>query len=296
MAEDIAALYSLPTLEPFLSTLSGYLSSPHPPPAILIHSPTNSQLVLPLLQHILTNITTTTTTTSSPPTIDSLLPNHAIVDLLQVYSPRQAFDRVLNQLAGWSGVQGEAAAAWDEARGAVSNWDGRVEGLHLVQPRPSKRKGIAGRDKGKGKKRARTEEEDAASIVQDSEEEQEVEQADEENAEQPRWHLEWDRSLLPPAGELGPVKDSVEAFHHSLRKILSLGADPSAEDQGYDDDDLFLRKEASSKKSKHRFIIFDHGEMLSDLAAPGNVGGAPKETGTGMTFEATVRRIGSLVS
>ncbi|ORY74291.1 origin recognition complex subunit 5 C-terminus-domain-containing protein [Leucosporidium creatinivorum] len=303
MVEDIEALKGLPSLQPFLQHFTALVSATHPPQSILIHAPTNSSLVLPLITYILSNLPSAPSHSSShsptQPTIQQLLPNHASLDLLQLNSPRAAFDTILNHLSGW---HTQEEPLWDPKRGGVSNWDGRVDGLRVDRVN----QGSNGKGKRKaptngtaaGRKRIRR---DDSTIIPDSETEDQEDEEEERvistNAEpSPHWRLTWDRTLPPPTqtGTLLPIRDSIESFHYSLSKILSLGApSPSSSTPPSFADSLFAPDE-EQQKPKHRFIVFNNGELLPDLAAPGNVGGAPKETGQGMTFESTVRRLGEL--
>jgi hypothetical protein len=295
--DEVEVLTQLPSLRPFLVKLASHLNSTCSPGSLFIHAPSNPSLVLPLILHVLESRRFYSNGNDDPPTIEQLLPKVAVVDLEEVHSTRQAFDRALNEFSAWAG---EGGGMWDEREGSVMNWDGRTEGLRVVR-RAMKRKSapVGGAQGGKRKKRARKdfeEEGDDELVVEDSLEEEPAEQ---EHSFQ--WALEWDRTIPPTRESMAPIPDTIESFHTSLSTILSLSP-PVAP---------FIRSRRSCADSPDsadeeerddvrdlpvpRYIIFDHAEMLSDLAAAGNVGGAPKETGMGMTFANSIRRIGQLV-
>ncbi|KAH9806940.1 hypothetical protein DFH28DRAFT_939944, partial [Melampsora americana] len=102
----------LDSLNPSIDQLASILQSPYPPSAVYIHSPSNpsisSQLIKKLLQQ----------STSEPQ-----LPAYAYIDLLEIQNTRSLYDRVLNQLSGWS-------SNWSDA--GSTTWNGRTDGLQCV--------------------------------------------------------------------------------------------------------------------------------------------------------------------
>lgn len=207
--------------------------------------------------------------------------------MADVHSVKAAFDRILDQL---SGFQTSGKKRWDERTGGITTWDGSMDGVKVVR-KERKRRAPAGAA-GRRTKRARGE------YVEDSDEENEsVDSADEgggEDEDGPTgWDLEWDRSASSGAKPgLAPLRNTVEAFQHSLATILS-GSTPSSL---YSSLDPGADLRPSRNSASRRFIILDHGELLSELAGSGAaVGGAAKETGVGLTFASTMYRLSQLV-
>lgn len=265
-----STLAALPSLAPFVHRLSSYLDSGAPPSTLFIHAPSNSHLLPPLLLHLLTSLSPPL---SSPPTIQELLPKHVVVDLEEVHTTRIAFDSIANTLSGWNEGQ-----EWDEGSGRVQTWDGIGEGLKVVKSRKRVRKVL----KGKGKAKKVRREEDDYSEDEGVDAASEEEQSEVEDEETTAWSLAWKRKENTAPRELvGQLRDSFEHLQGHLESIFALGT--------VDDED-------TPAKRQRRWIIFNHGEMLPDLAAPGNLGGAPRETGMGMTFTSSIHRLSALVS
>lgn len=277
---------TLPSLFPFLSELASILTSSAPPETIFIHAPANQHLVLPLVQLILNQSTPTTFNNSARPSVQSLLPKEAVVDLTEVHSTRAAFDRALNTFSGWL-AHDALGSGWSETDRVVPNWDGRVEGCKVV--RVAKR-GASGGHKadggGRPSKRQRRlpakgceMDDDEVIVVPESSQEGSPRSPAKDDAEA-GWALSWDRA--PGAADkdpVGPVRDTLDYFYSSLQKINNLGSDSK-----------------KAEEPSRRWLIFDYAEMLHDLPAAGNAGGAPKETGLGMTFASGMYRVGQLVS
>lgn len=306
-------LLHLPALQPFITAFAQLVASSSPPASILIHAPANPSLVLPLLSLIFDTIAPVPANADSsapPPTVQQLLPKLAIVDLEEVHSTRQAFDRALNQLSGWTTATGLPGAhhdeeiPWDDKVGAVINWDGRTEGLGVERRRRRRQRSEvdgasagkrrrSGQDGERAGKRARLDgdggspnqdriEETPAPENDGEEDARDDDDDDEDDSAQFEWVLTWDRTIPPVRDVVAPAHDTIDLFHTSLATIASLGSDVDHSDQ-------------EQARPAHRFLVFDHAEMLSDLASAGNIGGAPKETGMGMTFASTIARLGQLV-
>ncbi|GAA5887289.1 hypothetical protein JCM6882_002477 [Rhodosporidiobolus microsporus] len=291
----------LPSLAPFLSHLASLVSSPACPSSLFIHAPTPSPVLLSTLTTTLTRVTTPARSNGpEPPSVEDLLPKVALVDLADVHSVKAAFDRVLDQLSGWKSAGEER---WEDRNGGVEAWDGAMDGVRVVK-REKKRKATAAAD-GRRKKRAR--------LVFDQDEDGEFEEEDgaaeegEENGvDEPEWTLEWNRfSSSSRAGEkptLAPLRNTVEAFHHSLASILSFSTSssstssaPPAPNPLDPASDLRPTSPSSSSRPARRFIVLERGELLSELAGGGGAaGGAARETGVGLTFASTMHRLGEL--
>jgi hypothetical protein len=247
-------------------------------------------VLLPALTSIIKQSTTIPPPTGKP-SLDQLLPKIAVVDLADVHSVKAAFDRILDQLSGW---QTSGGGRWEDRNSGIEAWDGSMDGVKVVK-KEKKRRAPAG-SAGRRAKRARVD------LVEDSDEDdmyEAPEEAQEEGSEEDtlEWELRWDRSSSSQADKtvLAPLRNTVEAFQHSLASILSHSASSalpppsSALDPAAD-----LR--APSTTAARRFIVLDHGELLSELAGSGGaVGGAAKETGVGLTFASTMYRLGQLV-
>lgn len=117
--------------------------------------------------------------------------------------------------------------------------------------------------------------------------------------------VEWDRTLPPPslAANQQPLPNTPEHFLHSLQLIASLGSPPSTASSSSSSSSSssvaprnpFAAREGDGHR-KRRLLVFQNAEFLSELATAGTVGGAPRETGLGMTLEGVLRRAGELVS
>mgnify|MGYP001565391458 FL=1 len=206
-----------------------------------------------------------------------------------MHTTRTAFDIALNRFSGWS-KDGEAGA-WSEAEGKVENWERRTDGLEVV--RSGKRLRRQGGPAGQ-RKRARREDSDDDELVVERPEEEEEEEEDEDDREgdDEEWTLSWNRRTPLPKDRIAPIRDTLEYFHAGLVVVSTLST--SNDDCGKENS--LLRLVDSGEPTTRRWLIFDHAEGLSDLAAAGNAGGAPKETGMGMTLSSSVHRIGELVS
>lgn len=292
--DDLDGLESLPSLRRFVVELSSYLSSTYPPNTIFIQAPRNEQLVESLVASLVAKLAPTTSTPppATPPTIQDLLPNHVRVNLRQVHSTRATFDIILNTLSGWSDESNPPA--WSESSGKVANWEGRSDGYEVVQVKSKKRslpvkKDLKGKKKARRQERMDEEEEDDELMIQlpvreEPEEEEVTEDVDEEEEESTSWSISWDPSSEGATkNPVGPLRDTFDYLHQNLEIILSLGEEE-------------VRRRGQAPPRRRRWIIFEHGEMLAELAPPGNIGGAPRETGMGMTFTSAIHRIGELVS
>ncbi|KAM0788517.1 hypothetical protein ACM66B_001645 [Microbotryomycetes sp. NB124-2] len=271
----------------FVEELSALLLSSFPPQAVFIHAPTNIQLVSPLVQHVLATSDAAARSTESAtarPLVADLLPRVATVDLTQVHSTRQAFDRILNQLSGWTDMTGDADA-WDDSRRAIVNWDGRLDGLGLVR---RKRKSTrSGNERASKRRKPQTPaiSDDDPFVVPDSQEPRADEHDDKDNDNDDgaeaealeTWHIGWDRTYMPVKDEVGPLRDSVEYFQTALRKVACL-AKPEANPDMPDTLD-----------KRHRFVIFDSAERLPELPTGGD-----RDTGLGSTFVGTMLRLREL--
>jgi len=285
---------TLPSLSPFLAQLASVLSSSAPPETIFIHAPTNQSVILPLIQLVLDQTIRSPSNSFTRPSIQSLLPKVAVVDLTEVHSTRAAFDRALNGLSGWLTPAG-LGEGWSETDRVVPNWDGRVHGCSVV--RRAKRGGPVGKapESGSGRPAKRQKRESPSKspakatetevdydlvVIPSSSQDEAAAAAGAD--ERDGWALRWDRSAgAADKDPVGPIRDTLDYFYISLDKICKLGVDENSS-----------REEAAAR----RWLIFDHAEMLHDLPAAGNAGGAPKETGLGMTFASAIYRVGQLVS
>ncbi|KDE03425.1 hypothetical protein MVLG_06090 [Microbotryum lychnidis-dioicae p1A1 Lamole] len=306
----ISTLVSLPSLQPFVTRLSSLLCSAAPPPCLHIHAPTNSHLVLPIIHHILDEQRLVIKHAPAQPSVQELLPRYASVELNKLHSTRQLFDRVLNKLSGFAGDGDEDV--WDERAKAVACWDGRNQGCEVVKvdvaaskKRSSEDRASAWRDnKRRRVNRLQTQQQQQEAEDESSQDEEEA--VDEEANEE--WVIRWNRSKAPPKSAIAPIHDTLEHFFVSLSTICSLGkaqdyhpaskkrSRPNA-DRDDDDSDAEEFAALNAKRTiatPHRFIILDKAEKLSELPSAGTVGGAPKETGLGMTFSNAMRRVGSL--
>lgn len=273
----------MPSLLPFIQRFVSHTTSHFVPASIFIHAPHNAELVLPLLQLVLAK-KLALAPRSSPPSIQDLLPKIAVVDLEEVHTTRTAFDLALNTLSAWS-KEGHPGV-WNEAEGKVENWERRTEGLEAVRER--KRFRGKGGVAGKRKKLRREEESDDDELVVEQPEEEED---DDDDEEEERWTLSWNRHTPLSKERIAPIRDTLEYLHEGLVVISTLGTSNDAGGEV-----LLGPFDSGEPRPERRWLIFDHAEGLSDLAAPGNAGGAPKETGMGMTFLSSVHRIAELVS
>ncbi|GAA6062628.1 hypothetical protein JCM10212_000290 [Sporobolomyces blumeae] len=277
----------------FERVFESLVASATPPGSIFIHSPSASPRLSSFLADALHRSTTLPldrlTDAETEPSIDALLPKVARVDLESVHSTKPILDHILNQFAAWDD-------RWNDADLACANWDRDtvVSGQHRLdvvwrrvgEPRtdgaepPSKRRRTSdGRDR----------------LIDPG-----------------RWTLEWNASDAAPASttKLGPIRNTLEAFHACLDTIYDLSTSSVDHSQADASMDLFepgiplattkpsSNAGGSAGKPSRRFIVIEHGELLGDLAGGsggGGVSAAAKETGIGMTFTSTLYRLSQLV-
>lgn len=290
--------YSLRYLK-FINSLTKQLKTSNPNSNIFIHSNKNSSILINLIQSILaTNRSLEASTSHSDlscqdfistrtPNKQDLLNKIALVDLDQDYTTRILFDTILNQLSNWTTSNGENLV-WNTLENKVENWDKRQEGLEVVNERISSRKRKGEFDLNVRSNRVRQDVE----IELDNEVMEEPidgsEEAEEVGVEDLRkWSLEWSRISAPSIQEVSFIKDTLDHFYDGLHAIYKLETDSNA---------IPTASSTSNKDGKERrWIVFDHGERINDVASAGALGGAPKETGLGMTFAASIYRLGELV-
>jgi origin recognition complex subunit 5 len=220
----------LPSLTPTLSLLRALLARPFPPDFLYVHAPHNARLVSKLIHCLLSPTYSPNvhlkTKSKSLPHIQHVLPRFATVDCLEVHSPKVLYDRVLNCLSGWDGSSG---SAWDDALGGVENWDGRMQGVQVVQK--------GGRRSGQPvRKRPRLDDDP---------------DTEEEKGGGGEWTVAWDRSVprvQAGKGVLTQRKDeSFDTFCDGLRAIFQLGR------EGKD----------SGGRDLDRLLVFEHAERLA---------------------------------
>lgn len=124
--------------------------------------------------------------------------------------------------------------------------------------------------------------------------------------EEDKWELEWDLKvpMKEETNKLQPIRNTLEAFHHSLSTIFSLSSSSTTSSEREQDDfepgiSLSNYREKSIVEKDRRYILIEHAELLGDLAAGsrgGGTAGAAKETGMGSTFSSTVHRLAQLAS
>jgi len=169
---------------------------------------------------------------------------------------------------------------WEVARG--------FEGLRVVRRKSGE---------GEGRKRKRQK-------LRHDQDQDQVEIGDENQED--KWELEWDFKvpMKEETNKLQPIRNTLEAFHHSLSTIFSLSSSSTTSSEREQDDfepgiSLSNYREKSIVKKDRRYILIEHAELLGDLAAGsggGGTAGAAKETGMGSTFSSTVHRLAQLVS
>lgn len=283
-----AAVPPLPSLAAFLERFSALVFSPFCPPSIFVHSPSDSPILLPALQQVLNSaIQPSDAPASDPPTVEQLLPKVAHLDLSEVHSVKAAFDRILSQLSGWELADG---TAWEERDGGIKGWDGSMDGIKVVKRRKTKRK--AGQAlEGRTAKRARREDSEDLYAAPD---EDAGEAEDPDDGDEAEWTLEWDADARAAADKptLAPLRNTVDAFHHSLRTIYSASSSGDSFTT-----DLLADPTSVDNLPRRRFILVEHGELLSEVAGgSGTGGGVARETGVGLTFASTMHRLAELVS
>lgn len=305
MRSDAPAVPPLPSLAPFLSRLASLVSSPFCPPSLFLHDPKQSPvLVHAILQLIHAGRPPTTTSSSSdkPPQVGDLLPVVAHLDLAQVHSVKQALDRILAQFSGHDLVSSDKSAQWDERNQGVKVWDGHaLENLRVVVETSRARKRPAASNDGETRSRKRkrvrrgetqstaTSDSDGDGTADDDAEEDMAG----ETGPTARWSLEWDpeqaedQSGSSTQATLAPFRNSLDAFHDSLRRIFTFADKHSSS----------ASPDAEAGLPQRRFIVLEHGELLSELAGAGKASGAAaRETGVGVTFASTIHRLAELVS
>lgn len=273
----------------FRQQLSRQLTSQTPPPSLFLHVPHNAPLVLPLIQSTIASRSSSPLSDDFTPDIQDLLPRVAVVDLGEVYSVRTAFDQILNQLSGWTTIG--TSPVWSEADRKVGNWDRRNTGWQVVKD-TRKRKSRVGQSSPRKRMRVdveeELEEEDDLEVQPQHQHHNSMVDTESDSEAADSWSLEWNRTSATPIDEVPLIKDSLDHFHDSLRGVFSLGNDEAVAHLA-----VPTRKFHASAR---RFIVFLEGERLHDLASAGNAGGAPKETGLGMTLSASIHRLNELVS
>ncbi|BGO90022.1 hypothetical protein NBRC10512_002008 [Rhodotorula toruloides] len=281
-----AAVPPLPSLAAFLERFSALVFSPFCPPSIFVHSPSDSPILLPALQQVLNSaIQPSDAPASDPPTVEQLLPKVAHLDLSEVHSVKAAFDRILSQLSGWELADG---TAWEERDGGIKGWDGSMDGIKVVKRRKTKRK--AGQAlEGRTAKRARREDSEDLYAAPD---EDAGEAEDPDDGDEAEWTLEWDADARAAADKptLAPLRNTVDAIHHSLRTIYSASSSGDSFTT-----DLLADPTSVDNLPRRRFILVEHGELLSEVAGgSGTGGGVARETGVGLTFASTMHRLAEL--
>ncbi|GAA5869029.1 hypothetical protein JCM16303_000340 [Sporobolomyces ruberrimus] len=287
-----------------LQQVAALVTSGSPPLSIFIHSPSSSaSLPTALLSLLHAHTAYKPSEHATNPTVQDLLPKVARVDLEEVHSTKQFFDHLLNQFVAWRHAWGEGdmgVGNWEEARG--------FKGLRVVKTKRTKRantKDQASEERQRKRQRMMDAEDTERLGGDDEAANLEAERAEEEV----KWELQWNLSapLPPPLTKLAPIRNTVEAFHHSLKTIYDLSSATSRQDPAAPSDEfdfqpgisLSLHKVPSqATKQQRRYIVIEHGELLGDLAAGsgggGGLSGAAKETGIGMTFTSTIHRLSQL--
>ncbi|GAA5946333.1 hypothetical protein JCM3765_000200 [Sporobolomyces pararoseus] len=286
---------------PFTHQLASLVESGSPPSSIFIHSPSSSPSLPSTVLSILQAQTAYQPLKDSPPTVQDLLPKVAHLDLEQIHSTKQFFDQLLNQLVAWkqAWLDGEMGVpTWEESRG--------FQGLKVVKAKRSKRGNSKGQTSAQRQRKRQRMMDDEEDYRDEEQRDQDLSEAGEEESE---WKLEWNLSaaLPPSSNKLAPIRNTLEAFHHSLTSIFDLSASTTRPPTAEQTDDfnfqpgisLSLQKEATkSTKYARRYIVIEHGELLGDLAGGagggGGLSGAAKETGIGMTFTSTIHRLAQL--
>lgn len=300
------ALPPLPSLASSLASLASLVSSPFCPPSLFLHDPSQSPVVIDAVLQLIH--ASRPATRAEPPDVGDLLPDVAHLDLAQVHSVKQALDRILAQFSGYELVTGNSALHWDAQSQGVKAWDRQsLEALRVVQhDAPARRKRTAPADAADPQDRKRRRlhrsegsEDESAATTDNADEDGSGTDALEtapETAATPTWSLEWDRdrfrdyaaasTAVPEAQTLAPFRNSLDAFHDSLQSVFTFAdehrASPAPPDQ--------------AGLPRRRFLVLEHGELLSELAGAGKASGAARETGVGVTFASTVHRLGELVS
>lgn len=290
---DARALPPLPSLAPFLEQLAALVSSPFCPPSLFLHDPKQAPLLVDAVLQ-LWHVHCAAASTPAEPRVGDLLPTVAHLDLAQVHSVKQALDRILAQFSGYD-IAAADAQEWDDKAHGVHAWDARpLEDLVVVEEMGAARKrrsSESGDTSGRKRKRARR-----GSTASQSDSEQDGAEAPAETDTDPSgsaqgptaWTLAWrsdgETADQKPSAAIAPLRNSLDAFHDALRTIFTF-ADGHSSDQA-----------DSSGLPRRRYILLEHGELLSELAGAGKASGAARETGVGVTFASTIHRLAELVS
>ncbi|GAA6005157.1 hypothetical protein JCM11491_002597 [Sporobolomyces phaffii] len=286
---------------PFREQFASLIESGSPPPSIFVHSPSASSSLATAVLSILHAHTTYTPSSDPIPSAADLLPRVARLDLEQVHSTKQLFDQLLNQLVAWKHLWTDSemgVANWDEARG--------FKALKVVKSNRTKRAAAADRATDERQRKRQR-------MMDDDQDYQEDGIAGEDDAEvgteEDQWALRWNLSAAvpPPSSKLAPIRNTLEAFHHSLRAIYEFSSASSKPPDNDSNDDFDFQpgislslhqKTAQSTSRARRYVVIEHGELLGDLASGagggGSLSGAAKETGIGMTFTSTLHRLSQL--
>ncbi|GAA5921419.1 hypothetical protein JCM3775_003040 [Rhodotorula graminis] len=281
-------------LAAFVAHLAAVASSPAPPASLFVHVPGDAdhlaRTVTVTLEHAVTDHRAATA--RDRPSVDTLLPRVASLDLARAYSTKAAFDSILDQLSAWTSAHRNGHPPWDDRDKGIPAWHGSLDRLKVVHADPHRRNSSGERPP----KRARTARRASVDSSDDGGERREGDDG-------PRWVLEWDddapvRPVDKPA--LAPLRNTVDAFHHSLRAIFALSPSPpvlpSAASSALDPAaDLAPRDDHGPAAPARRFIVVEHGELLGELAGgTGGASGAARETGVGVTFASTLHRLADL--
>lgn len=293
---ELACAPPMAPLAAFVAHLAAIASSASPPPALFIHVPGDAD-------HLARTVTTTlhratadprAATARDRPSVDALLPKVASLDLAHAHSTKAAFDSILDQLSAWT-LLGDGPVKWDDRDKGIPAWHGSLDHLQVVRAASHRRNASGERPH----KRART----IRRASSGSDDDGERPGGDDE----PRWVLEWDADApARPADKpsLAPLRNTVDAFHHSLRAIFAHSTSPptlpSAASSALDPAaDLAPRDgtaDVGPTAPRRRFVVIEHGELLGELAGgAGGPSGAARETGVGVTFASTLHRLADLV-
>ncbi|GAA6055378.1 hypothetical protein JCM3770_001079 [Rhodotorula araucariae] len=283
----------LPSLAAFTAQLAALVSSAFPPPALFVHVPGDpSALALALADTLdLATAPPPPPHSLAPPPVDHLLPKVARLDLATVHSAKAAFDSILAQLSGCNTAQ--RPQPWDDRIAGVRAWDGSLDPLRVVRARkrtaePQRRARTA--------KRQRTAREASAEWGAT---EQDLDADGDDARGDNGWTLEWDHAATCPVPDkpaLAPLRNTVDAFHHSLRAIFSFSAPASAAAAAAAaalDAAADLAPQRPTPPAR-RFIVIEHGELLGELAGGTGASGAARETGIGATFASTMYRLAEI--
>lgn len=253
------AKLSMPSLASAIEQLDLILSAKHHPPCVFIYAPNHGHLVADLVRHRLSSRTPADIdlNRAEPPSVQSLLPKSVFLDLRELQSPRQLYDRVLNVLSAWTSnnLSSGTVASATHSHATSEVWNGRLKGLKVVRSR----RRVESDGMERASKRARLEQDESDIAVEKTE----CDVEDEGD-----WSLEWDRSL--PTVTLSGVQhdrrnESLDSFRQGLSEIFALGG-------------------TSVEPKQRRFVVLEHGELLGDLPSGGPSGLYSKEINLDVTF------------